>query len=119
MASHTLLYRLFLYRLFSYPLFPLWAIALVLPFLLWAVLAKLSRKDPSVLSRIYPGLKVLVFGLWIAMSMIWILHMGGHLPHINIFALSLVYISLYGGLVQMYHWVRRRINPDSYKKRET
>jgi hypothetical protein len=103
-----------LHRMLHNPYFYLWIAALALPFLFWAILARLARNNPGVLPRVYPVLKVLTWGMWFAalaaacFRLFW--------PDVKMYLPSFIGIS--GGMNLVHNWVRRRVDPDSYKKYE-
>jgi hypothetical protein len=83
--------------------------AIVSPLLLWAALAMYARKRPSVLPAIYPWLKGLCWGLWVAvMAIIVVELLVNPLPRTPIATLLLPGL---GGLNLVLGWVRRHVEP--------
>jgi len=105
-----------LHRLFTDPWFYQWVAAMVLPFLIWAVLAKLSHSRPDILPRIYPVLKVIAWGIWVSF-VAWTLYgLSGRPERKTFYGINGILFGLMGGTNLMYHWVRRRVHPEAYVK---
>lgn len=106
-----------LHRVFTNPWFYPWVVAMVLPFLLWAVLVKLSHSRPDILPRIYPVLRVIAWGLWVSF-VTWSLYgLFGRLERKTFYGMNGILWGLMGTNL-MHSWVRRRVVPDSAKKYE-
>jgi hypothetical protein len=103
-----MLSNLTLYRALTKPFLYQWVLATVLPFLLWAVLAKIARRDPGILPHVLPWLKVLAYGLWFS-SAAWGLY--SLWPGKTFHAINAVFVALSGGTQLIYDWVRRRVDP--------
>ena len=107
-----------LHRVFTNPWFYLWVVAVILPFLIWALLAKLSHSRPDILPRIYPVLKVIAWGIWMVF-VAWVLYgLSGRLERKTFYGINGILWGLMGGSNLLYSWVRRRVAPDSAKKYE-
>ncbi|MGB9121185.1 MAG: hypothetical protein WCE73_11240 [Candidatus Angelobacter sp.] len=113
MASNPTFYRVlanaWLYR---------WMVAMVLPFLIWAVLVKLSRNHPGILPRSYPWLKVLTWGAWVLFVASGLYGLVGISETKTFFRTFWTLGAFSSGTNLVYHWVRRRVDPDAYKKTE-
>jgi uncharacterized membrane protein YfcA len=107
-----------LYRVLSDPWLYRWVVAMVLPFLIWAVLAKLSRNHPGTLPRSYPWLKVLTWGTWGLFVASGLYALFGISESKAFFRTSLTLGAFSSGINLVYHWVRRQVDPDAYKKYE-
>ena len=107
-----------LHRVLTNPWFYTWVVAMVLPFLIWAVLAKLSHSRPEILPRIYPVLKVIAWGIWVSF-VVWALYgLSGRLERKTFYGINGILWGLMGGTNLLHSWVRRRVAPDSAKKYE-
>jgi hypothetical protein len=86
-------------------------IALSLPLLFWAILAKAVRRRPEFLPRIYPVLKIAAWGAWGAavLTIATELVFGGLHPR------YWPYISAFSGGIQLVHsWARRKVDPTAF-----
>ncbi len=107
-----------LYRVLSDPWLYRWVVAMVLPFLIWAVLAKLSHSRPDILPTIYPALKVIAWGIWVSF-VVWDLYgLSGRLEWKTFYGTNAILGGLMGGTNLIHSWVRRRVDPDSVRKYE-
>lgn len=113
MASNSAFYRVvanpWLYR---------WMVAMVLPFLIWAVLVKLSRNHQAILRRSHPWLKVLAWGTWALFIASGLYGLFGTSERVTFFRAYWTLGAFSSGINLLYHWVRRRLDPDAYKKYE-
>ncbi len=107
-----------LYRVLTNPWFYRWVVAMVSPFLIWAVLVRVSHSKPDILSRIYPGLKVTAWALW-AFFVAWgLFGLFGVPERKTFYGINGIFSGLMGGINLMHSWVRRRVDPDSFKTYE-
>jgi hypothetical protein len=107
-----------LYRVLTNPWFYQWVVAMVLPFLIWAVLAKLSRNHPGILPRSYPWLKGLAWGTWALFVAAGLYDLFGASERKIFFRTPWILGAFSSGINLVYHWVRRRVDPDSIKTYE-
>jgi len=107
-----------LHRVFTNPWFYTWVLAMFLPLLIWATLAKLSHSRPDILPRIYPVLRVIAWGIW-GTFVVWVLYgLSGRLERKTFYGISGIFWGLMGGANLMHSWVRRRVDPESVKPHE-
>jgi hypothetical protein len=104
-----------LHRVFTSPFLYQWVLAMVSPLLLWAVLVRVARRHPGILPRIYPLLKILAWVLW-AFAAVCGLYGLLAMPGRNIY--YGIGFALFSGINLIYHWVRRRVDPASYIKKD-
>jgi len=104
------------YRVFTHPLPYQWVLATVFPLLVWAVLVKLARRSPGILPPVLQWLRGLAWGLWFFL-ILWGLYclFAGVGSGVFFTVQPLIFATL-GGTNLMYHWVRRRVNPEAYVK---
>ena|SRR5579864_755424 len=107
-----------LHRVLTNPWFYRWVVAMVLPFLIWAVLVKLARNHPAILRQAFPWLKVVVWGAWAIFVAAGLYSLFGASDWMTFFRTSWILGAVYSGINLVYHWVRRRIDPDSVKTHE-
>jgi len=105
-----------LYRILTQPFLYQWVLATVSPLLFWAVLVKLARYNPGILPRIYPLLKGLAWGLWASVVAWGLCGLFGIPERQNFYKINGIIVALAGGTNLMYHWVRRRVDPQAYVK---
>jgi hypothetical protein len=113
MLANSILHRVltdpFLYGFIS---------VIALPLLLWTWLAKFAQSHPDILPRIYLPLKILAWILWSCAVAAGSYSVFGP-PGLKVFAKTGILISNFSlGLNLMYTWVRRRVDPDSFKKED-
>jgi hypothetical protein len=107
-----------LHRVLTNPWFYRWVVAMVLPFLIWAVVAKLSRNHPEILPRSYPWLKGLAWGAWALFVASGLYGLFGASERTTFFRTPWILGAFSSGINLVYHWVRRRVDPSAYKKYE-
>jgi hypothetical protein len=90
----------------------IFVLATILPFLLWAALAIVGRKNAQLLARIYPWVRALSWGTWALPLLIFPIVLFGGFQHRHV-AFFCVAITFNGGIQSARSWVQRRINPDS------
>ncbi len=112
MASNPILYRVlndpWVYR---------WMVAMVLPFLIWAVLVKLARKHPAILRQSYPWLKVVAWGAWAIFVALGLYSLYATSER-SFFRAFWTLGAFSSGINLLRSWVRRRVDPDSIKTYE-
>jgi hypothetical protein len=105
-----------LHRGLTNPWFYRWVVAMVLPLLIWAVVAKLSRNHPEILPRSYPWLKGFAWGAWAFFVASGLYGLFGASERTTFFRTSWILGTFSSGINLVYHWVRRRVDPNAYKK---
>jgi hypothetical protein len=112
MASNSIFYRVlndpWVYR---------WVVAMVLPLLIWAVLVKLARNHPAILHQSHPWLKVVAWGAWAIFVAAGLYGLFGTSER-SFFRAFWTLGAFSSGINLLYHWVRRRVDPDSVKTYE-
>jgi hypothetical protein len=107
------------HRILASPLFYQWLLATVSPFVIWAVLAMLSRRHPGILERVFPFLRILVWGLWGAAIGVSLYNIFFIVPGTSHFYVhTAIPVSLSGGMNLVYRWVRDRVSPPRAKEPE-
>src|SRR5579871_5873319 len=105
MASNPILYRVlndpWVYR---------WMVAMVLPFLIWAVLVKLARKHPAILRQSYPWLKVVAWGAWAIFVALGLYSLYATSER-SFFRAFWTLGAFSSGINLLRSWVRRRVDP--------
>jgi hypothetical protein len=105
-----------LHRILTMPLFYFALAAMVLPFLLWAGIARAARRRPKVLRRIYPRLKVLI-GRLAFLGLVCVVLLPHHEFMTLVGQISILNLFLAGmNLLRM--WIGRRVDPNLFKKYE-
>jgi hypothetical protein len=111
-ASNTIFYRVlndpWVYR---------WVVAMVLPFLIWAVLVKLARNHPAILRQSHPWLKVVAWGAWAIFVAAGLYSLFGASER-SFFGACWTLGAFSSGINLLHSWVRRRVDPDSVKTYE-
>lgn len=106
-----------LYRVLTQPFLYQWVLATVFPLLLWAILVKLARHYPGILPYALRWLKFFAWGLWFAEIACGLYCLIWH-PGMSVFLmLQMLLFAVFGGINFMYHWVRRRVDPEAYVKK--
>ena len=113
MADHSILNRVL-----REPFLYLYLAAAIFPFLFWAALAKLSRNRPDILPHVYPLLKVLIWVAYASMVGFGLYSVFDIWSPRRAYRVFVVLMVLSQGFNFVYHWVRRRVDPASYKKFE-
>jgi len=90
----------------------IFVLATILPFLLWAVLAVIARKDMQLLTRIYPWLRALSWAAWALPLAIYLLIFTGAFQHRQI-VFFFAAITFNGGIQLARSWVQSRVEPDA------
>jgi flagellar biosynthesis protein FliR len=87
--------------------------AIASPFVFWLMVVIISRWHPGILPRIYPPIKVF---LWLTyFALVWgLLYSLRTNQNLYIF----MAINFTNGMNLVHTWIRRRVDPDSYKKYE-
>jgi hypothetical protein len=88
----------------------------VFPLLVWAVLVKLARRFPGILPYVLPWLRVLAWELWFSLILWGLYCLFAQLRSGIFFKVQALIFAAFGGTNFMYHWVRRRVNPEAYVK---
>jgi hypothetical protein len=107
-----------LHRVLTDPFLYAFIAAIVLPLLLWAWLVKFAQSHPDLLPGIYVPLKILAWVLWGCAVAAGSCSVFGP-PGLKVFVKIGILISNFSlGLNLTYTWVRRRVDPDSFKKED-
>jgi hypothetical protein len=104
-----------LYRVLTNPFLYQWVLATALPFLLWAELAKIARRDPGIWPQVLPWLKVLAVGLWFS-SAAWGFYTLSAPQGKVFYEINAILITLSGGTQLVYGWARQRVDPGANVK---
>jgi hypothetical protein len=108
-----------LHRILTSPPLYAWLASAAAPFLGWAILVRVSRNYPHILQRAYPVVKVLALSLWFANAGCFCLYALYAWPTKKLlWLISLVLIGLSGATNIVFMKLRRRVDPDSFKKHE-
>jgi hypothetical protein len=93
--------------------------ALITPFLIWALLATTARRNPRLLESIYPGVKVLTWGMYAGMLlciMFSTFSIGNSIDRKTVAYVWAIGFPFYGGINLMRGWIRRRVEPEAEPK---
>jgi hypothetical protein len=107
-----------LHRILTSPPLYAWLASAAAPFLLWAILVRVSRDYSHVLQRAYPVAKVLAWTLLYANAG-WSLYGLYAVAAKKLFwPIALVLIGVCGSTNIIFMKLRRRVDADSFKKHE-
>lgn len=84
-------------------------VALVTPFLIWALVAVMARKDPRLLERIYPAVKNIAWAMYGGWIVLLLFAIGESIDR----KISGIGFTLYSGVNLMCGWIRRRVEPEA------
>ena len=90
----------------------IFVLATILPFLLWAALAIVGRKNMQSLARIYPWMRALSWGTWILAVLISLVVLFGGFQRRQ-FVIFFAAAMFNGGIQLARSWVQRRVEPDA------
>ena len=107
-----------LHRILADPYLYKFVASIVAPLLLWTVLVRFTRSHPDILPGMYSPLKIFTWALWsctVATGFYVVLGPSS----LKTFARTQILIANFsGGVNLIYMWVKRRVDPDSFKKHE-
>ena len=107
-----------LHRMLTDPYLYKFVASIVAPLLLWTVLVRFARSHPDILQGMYSPLKIFTWALWFCTVATGFYVVVG-LSSLKTFARTQILIANFsGGVNLIYMWVKRRVDPDSFKKHE-
>ena len=85
-------------------------VALISPFLIWALLGSMARRNPLLLAKVYPFVKILAWGMWVpAVLCIFFGIIGSSRTFASV---GCIIFAFYSGINLMLGWIRKRIKPN-------
>ena len=80
-------------------------VAVITPFLIWALVASMARRHPRLLEQIYPVVKNLAWVLYVGAVVLVLFGMGDSIDR----KIGSIGVTFSGGFNLMYGWMRRRV----------